>query len=115
MVNVQKPRARGELGVFTGDPVPRARPAEPKTAGHGGKYVSTAGTEPPQQTHSRSESRSREPAPSGSSRSSRSGADRCGEESAAETATEAATRSLEGRAGSVFPVIAHNSPKSSPP
>ena len=115
MVNVQKPRARGELGVFTRDPVSRARPAEPRTAGRGGKCVSTAGTEPPQQTHSRSESRSREAAPSGSSRSSRSRADRCGEESAVETATEAATHSLEGRAESVFRVIAHNSPKSSPP
>lgn len=115
MVNVQKPRARGEPGVFTGDPVPRARPAEPRTVGRGGKRVSTAGTEPPQETHSRSESGSREPAPSGSSRSIHSLADRCGEEPTAETATEAATYSSEGRAVSVFRVIAHNSPTSSPP
>lgn len=35
MVNVQKPRARGEPGVFTRDPVPGVRPAEPGTAGRG--------------------------------------------------------------------------------
>ena len=35
MVNMQKPRARGEPGMFTRDPVPGVRRAEPETAGCG--------------------------------------------------------------------------------
>lgn len=108
MVNVQKPRARGEPGMFTRDPVPGVRRAEPGTAGCG-EAVSTAGTEPPQQTHSRNESgpancsfweKQVEPLVS---RQVRRG-------NRSETAMEAGTQSSEGRAASAFRVIANKSP-----
>ena len=114
MVNVQKPRARGEPGVFTRDPVPGVRPAEPGTAGRGEACVhcrdgaSAADTQQERVWP-------REPLLLGeASRASgeQTGAERRPE---AETAVGAATQSSEGRAARVFPVITHNSPRSSPP
>ena len=54
MVNVQKPRARGSPACSPGTRCPGRALASPGQRGVE-KRVSTAGTEPPQQTHSRNE------------------------------------------------------------